>query len=365
MSSLSRVFSLSDFDFELPEKLIAQHPAAQRSASRLLDGRDDANPPADRIFHELPDLLQPGDLLVFNDTRVIKARIFGEKASGGRLELLVERVLEGNDVVAHMRVSKKPLPGSRIHLCGGKNGGGFDAVLRGRWPDENGPLFHLSFEGPRGETPHELMERFGHLPLPPYIERQQETGNDPDAAEDSERYQTVFAARPGAVAAPTAALHFDDAVLARLAERGIERASVTLHVGAGTFQPVKTENLADHQMHSEWYEIPLATLAALERCRQRGGRIIAVGTTTVRTLESWAQTGNFSGDTRIFITPGFEYQVVDLLITNFHLPKSTLMMLVSAFAGYEHIRALYAHAVQERYRFFSYGDAMLLARRSA
>ena len=364
MSSLSRVFSLSDFDFELPEKLIAQHPAAQRSASRLLDGRDDANPPADRIFHELPDLLQPGDLLVFNDTRVIKARIFGEKASGGRLELLVERVLEGNDVVAHMRVSKKPLPGSRIHLCGGKNGGGFDAVLRGRWPDENGPLFHLSFEGPRGETPHELMERFGHLPLPPYIERHQETGNDPDAAEDSERYQTVFAARPGAVAAPPAALHFDDAVLARLAERGIERASVTLHVGAGTFQPVKTENLADHQMHSEWYEIPLATLAALERCRQRGGRVVAVGTTTVLTLESWAQTGNFSGDTRIFITPGFEYQVVDLLITNFHLPKSTLMMLVSAFAGYEQVMALYRHAIAQEYRFFSYGDSMLLKKKS-
>ncbi|MDR0227192.1 MAG: tRNA preQ1(34) S-adenosylmethionine ribosyltransferase-isomerase QueA [Burkholderiaceae bacterium] len=363
MSSLPRVFSLSDFDFELPEALIAQHPAPQRSASRLLDGRDAGSPAHDRIFNELPDLLQPGDLLVFNDTRVLKARIFGEKASGGRLELLVERVLAGNEVVAHMRVSKKPLPGSRIHLCGGKNRGGFDAVLLGRWPDENGPLFRLSFEGPRGETPHELMERFGHLPLPPYIERKQEGGNDPSAAEDSERYQTVFAARPGAVAAPTAALHFDEQVLSRLAERGVERASVTLHVGAGTFQPVKTENLADHQMHSEWYDIPLPTLAAMERCRQRGGRIIAVGTTTVRTLESWAQTGQLSGDTQIFITPGFQYQVVDLLITNFHLPKSTLMMLVSAFAGYEHVMGLYRHAIAGQYRFFSYGDSMILEKK--
>ena len=356
-----REFNLSDFDFELPESLIAQHPAAVRSASRLLDAR--TSELTDRIFNELPDLLQPGDLLVFNDTKVLKARIFGEKESGGKLEILVERVLQGNEVVAHMRVSKKPLIGGRMHLCGGLKNGGFDAVLLGRWPDENGQLFHLTFTGPKGETPYELMEQHGHLPLPPYIERQQSTGEDPDEAEDTERYQTVFAAKPGAVAAPTAALHFDESVLGRLKERGVERASVTLHVGAGTFQPVKTENLSEHVMHSEWYSIPMATLAALERTRQRGGRIVAVGTTTVRTLESWAKSGNISGDTNIFITPGFEYQVVDMLITNFHLPKSTLMMLVSAFAGYEHIMNLYKHAIAEQYRFFSYGDSMLLSRK--
>ena len=360
MSSCTREFTLSDFDFDLPESLIAQHPTAVRSASRLLDGR--SLPPTDRIFRELPDLLQPGDLLVFNDTKVIKARVFGEKASGGKIELLVERVLQNNEVVAHMRVSKKPLPGAKIHLCGGLKNGGFEASLLGRWPDENGPLFHLSFKGNQGESPYELLEQFGHLPLPPYIERQQNAEHDPDEKEDSERYQTVFAAHPGAVAAPTAALHFDETVLAALQAKGVERASVTLHVGAGTFQPVKTENLADHTMHSEWYDIPLPTLAAMERCRQRGGRIIAVGTTTVRTLESWAKYGNISGDTSIFITPGFQYQVVDMLITNFHLPKSTLMMLVSAFAGYEHIMGMYQHAIAQHYRFFSYGDSMLLER---
>ena len=357
----NREFMLSDFDFELPESLIAQHPMAQRSASRLLDGR--AHTPVDRVFRDLPDLLEPGDLLVFNDTRVLKARIFGEKASGGKLEILIERVLQDNQVVAHMRVSKKPLVGGRMHLCGGIARGGFDAVLLGRWPDENGALFHLELTGANGETPYELMEKFGHLPLPPYIERHQETGDDPDEAQDNERYQTVFATQPGAVAAPTAALHFDEDVLERLQERGVERASVTLHVGAGTFQPVKTEKLSEHTMHSEWYSIPLDTLAALERCRQRGGRIVAVGTTTVRTLESWARSGRVSGDTSIFITPGFQYRVVDLLITNFHLPKSTLMMLVSAFAGYEHVMSLYRHAIARQYRFFSYGDSMLLEKK--
>jgi S-adenosylmethionine:tRNA ribosyltransferase-isomerase len=260
-----------------------------------------------------------------------------------------------------MKVSKKPQPGSTVHMAGGRQAGGFDATLLGRWPDEDGPLFRFALHGPAGESPWELMERHGHLPLPPYIERQQHTGHDPDAAEDSQRYQTVFARAPGAVAAPTAALHFDEAVLADLAARGIERASVTLHVGAGTFQPVKTENLAEHQMHSEWYEVPLATLAALERCRQRGGRVVAVGTTTVRTLESWARSGLATGDTNIFITPRVCFQVVDLLVTNFHLPKSTLMMLVSAFAGYDQVMALYRHAIAQEYRFFSYGDAMLMA----
>ena len=359
-ASAPRTFTLSDFDFALPPALIAQHPAPERSASRLLDGRQ--LPPTDRIFRELPNLLRAGDLLVFNDTRVVKARLFGEKASGGKLELLIERVLTGHEVVAHMKVSKKPQSGSTVLMAGGRAAGGFDATLLSRWPDENGPLFRFALHGPAGESPWELMERHGHLPLPPYIERQQHTGNDPDAAEDSQRYQTVFARAPGAVAAPTAALHFDDAVLADLAARGIARAGVTLHVGAGTFQPVKTENLAEHQMHSEWYDVPLATRQAIADCRARGGKVIAVGTTTVRTLESWAQTGQTSGDTRIFITPGFEFKLVDRLITNFHLPKSSLMMLVSAFAGYEHIMALYAHAIRERYRFFSYGDAMLLTK---
>ncbi|WP_311222897.1 MULTISPECIES: tRNA preQ1(34) S-adenosylmethionine ribosyltransferase-isomerase QueA [unclassified Acidovorax] len=364
-SAPAHMFTLSDFDFSLPPELIAQHPAPERSASRLLDGR--AMQPADRIFRELPGLLRAGDLLVFNDTRVVKARLFGEKASGGKLELLIERVLSpdagaGNEVVAHMKVSKKPLPGSTVLMAGGRRAGGFDATLLSRWPDENGPLFRFALHGPAGETPWELMERHGHLPLPPYIERQQNAEHDPDEAEDSHRYQTVFARAPGAVAAPTAALHFDDAVLADLAARGVERASVTLHVGAGTFQPVKTENLAEHRMHSEWYEVPLATLAALERCRQRGGRVVAVGTTTVRTLESWARSGQATGDTDIFITPGFGFRVVDVLITNFHLPKSTLMMLVSAFAGYAHVMGLYRHAIAQRYRFFSYGDSMLLER---
>ena len=341
----SRPFTLADFDFELPPELIAQHPAAERSASRLLDGTGPA--PIDRIFKELPSLLRAGDLLVFNDTQVIKARLFGEKSTGGKVELLVERVLQDHEVVAHMKVSKKPPVGSTLEMVGG-----FSATLLGRWTDEDGALFRFRFSG----EPHALMAAHGHVPLPPYIEHG-------DSAEDEQRYQTVFARHPGAVAAPTAALHFDEPLLAELAARGIERASVTLHVGAGTFQPVKTENLAEHKMHREWYQVPLDTLAALERCRQRGGRVVAVGTTTVRTLESWAQSGQTSGDTQIFITPGFSFKVVDVLITNFHLPKSTLMMLVSALAGYEPIMALYRHAIAHQYRFFSYGDAMLLERR--
>jgi S-adenosylmethionine:tRNA ribosyltransferase-isomerase len=339
-----RNFTLGDFDFALPPELIAQHPAAERSGSRLLDGTGPE--PVDRIFRALPSLLREGDLLVFNDTQVIKARLFGEKPTGGRLELLVERVLQGREVAAHMKVSKKPAPGTVLRMDGG-----FEATLLGRWPEEDGPLFRLAFS----EEPHAAMERHGHVPLPPYIEHA-------DTDEDARRYQTVFAAKPGAVAAPTAALHFDEALLAELQERGIERANVTLHVGAGTFQPVKTENIAEHRMHSEWYEVPDATQAAIARLRARGGRLVAVGTTTVRTLESWAQSGAARGDTSIFITPGFGFRHVDLLVTNFHLPKSTLMMLVSAFAGHDRVMALYRHAVAQRYRFFSYGDAMLLAR---
>ena len=341
-----RTFTLGDFDFALPPDLIAQHPAPERSASRLLDGT--GLQPADRIFRELPSLMREGDLLVFNDTRVVKARLFGEKPTGGRLELLIERVLQGREVVAHMKVSKKPPVGTVLAMDGG-----FTATLLGRWPQEDGALFRLEFSA----DPYEVMERHGHVPLPPYIEHA-------DTADDEKRYQTVFARNPGAVAAPTAALHFDEAVLAALAARGVQQASVTLHVGAGTFQPVKTENIAEHRMHSEWYDVPVATQEAIAATRGRGGRIVAVGTTTVRTLESWASTGQASGDTSIFITPGFQFRVVDLLVTNFHLPKSTLMMLVSALAGYDRVMALYRHAIAQRYRFFSYGDAMLLARES-
>lgn len=341
-----RTFTLSDFDFELPEQLIAQHPAAERSASRLLDGRQAT--PVDRIFKTLPELLQPGDLLVFNDTQVIKARLFGEKATGGKLELLIERVLGGpqHEVVAHMKVSKKPPVGATLHMIGD-----FTATLLGRWPDADGPLFKFSLS----DDPYTLMQAHGHVPLPPYITHE-------DTAEDESRYQTVFAKNPGAVAAPTAALHFDEGVLAGLKARGVQTAHVTLHVGAGTFQPCKTENIADHIMHSEWYQVPESTAQAIADAQARGARVVAVGTTTVRTLESWAKTGLTSGDTNIFITPGFEWKVVDFLITNFHLPKSTLMMLVSAFAGYEHIMALYQHAIAHHYRFFSYGDSMLLSR---
>ena len=339
-----RTFTTSDFDFALPPELIAQHPAPERSGSRLLDGSGAA--PVDRTFRDLPTLLREGDLLVFNDTQVVKARLFGEKPSGGKLELLIERVLPDGTVAAHMKVSKKPRAGTVLRMAGG-----FEAELLGRWPEPQGPLFHLRLSS----DAYALMAAHGHVPLPPYV-------THADTAEDESRYQTVFAKNPGAVAAPTAALHFDDALLAAIDARGARRACVTLHVGAGTFQPVKTESLADHVMHRERYHVPPETVQAIADCRARGGRVVAVGTTSVRTLESWAASGEPSGDTGIFITPGFGFKVVDALITNFHLPRSTLMMLVSAFAGYERVMALYAHAVQQRYRFFSYGDAMWLVR---
>jgi S-adenosylmethionine:tRNA ribosyltransferase-isomerase len=337
---------LADFDFALPPELIAQHPAAERSASRLLDGSSSL--PVDRAFRDLPALLAPGDLLVFNDTRVIKARLLGEKPTGGAVELLVERVLPGHEVWAHVRASKSPRAGSSLRLAGA-----FDAEVLGRaGPDES--LYHLRFPA----EPLALLEAFGHVPLPPYIAHA-------DSAEDAERYQTVFAARPGAVAAPTAALHFDAGVLAALAARGVAMANVTLHVGAGTFQPVRSENIAEHRMHSEWFEVPESTVAEVAAARAGGGRVVAVGTTTLRALESAARGGTLEatvGETDIFITPGFEFRVVDRLLTNFHLPKSTLMMLVSAFAGHAQVMALYRHAIESRYRFFSYGDAMWLAR---
>ena len=339
-------YTLSDFDFALPPELIAQHPADERSASRLLDGRDAAA--VDRRFRDLPDLLRSGDLLVFNDTRVIKARLLGVKATGGAAEALVERVLPDHEVLAHLRTSKSPKAGSRLRFADA-----FDVQVIGRGGPQDS-LFRLRFPA----DPLALLEAHGHVPLPPYI-------THADTADDEARYQTVFAAKPGAVAAPTAALHFDAAVLDALAACGVSTANVTLHVGAGTFQPVRTEDLSQHRMHSEWFEVSAQTIAEIERTRSAGGRIIAVGTTTLRALESAARDGTLQAgarETDIFITPGFRFRVVDLLVTNFHLPKSTLMMLVSAFAGHAHVRALYAHAVRERYRFFSYGDAMLLAR---
>ncbi|HET9977738.1 MAG TPA: tRNA preQ1(34) S-adenosylmethionine ribosyltransferase-isomerase QueA [Burkholderiaceae bacterium] len=341
-------YTLADFDFALPPELVAQHPAAQRSASRLLDGRGMA--PVDRIFRDLPTLLDAGDLLVFNDTRVVKARLFGRKASGGAVEALVERVLADNEVLAQLRASKSPRAASAIRFADA-----FDAEVLGRaGPDDS--LYRLRFPA----DPHALLEAHGHVPLPPYI-------THTDAPDDEARYQTVFADKPGAVAAPTAALHFDEALLAALAARGVQSARLTLHVGAGTFAPIRTERIEDHRMHSEWCEVGEATVAAIEAARARGGRIVAVGTTTVRTLESAARAGGgllapWRGETDIFITPGFEFRVVDALVTNFHLPRSTLMMLVCAFAGHAHVMALYRHAIEARYRFFSYGDAMLLAR---
>lgn len=355
-----RTFTLSDFDFELPPERIAQHPAPERSASRLLDGT--GAQPADRIFRELPALLNPGDLLVFNDTRVVKARLFGEKPTGGKVELLVERVLPGNQVAAHMRVSKKPEIGTTLAMVGSP---AFRATLLGRWPDADGSLFRFVLSNDEGDDPFTLMERHGHVPLPPYIEHA-------DTAADAERYQTVFAARPGAVAAPTAALHFDAAMLDALAARGVRRAALTLHVGAGTFQPVRVDDISEHRMHSEWFEIGADTVAAIAATRAAGGRVVAVGTTTLRALESAALRSEdgtalqpYRGETDIFITPGFRFRVVDVLLTNFHLPRSTLLMLVSAFSGHAHVMALYRHAVESRYRFFSYGDAMLLKRRDA
>lgn len=347
MTTPSPTHTLSDFDFHLPPELVAQYPAAERSASRLLDGTGAL--PVDRVFRDLPQLLRPGDLLVFNDTRVIKARLFGEKPTGGAVEALVERVLPNNEVLAHLRASKSPKAGGTIAFANGA----FEAEVLGRaGPDD--ALFHLRFPS----DPLALLQAHGHVPLPPYITHE-------DNAADIERYQTVFAERPGAIAAPTASLHFDGQVLAALKARGIGSARVTLHVGAGTFQPVRSENLDEHKMHSEWFEVGEATVAEIATTRARGGRVVAAGTTTLRALESAAIDGTLRAgarDTTLFIRPGFRFNVVDRLITNFHLPKSTLLMLVSALAGHEHVKALYRHAIEARYRFFSYGDAMLLSR---
>jgi len=339
----------SDFHYDLPPDLIAQAPLPERSASRLLVvPRGDA-PVVDRGIRDLPELLQPGDLLVFNDTRVIPARLFGRKASGGRVEILVERLLPGNEARVQVGASKTPKPGSRIALDAGG-----DAEVLAR----DGGFHHLRFHV--SEPLEAWLEHAGRLPLPPYIQRE-------PGADDAERYQTVFAREPGAVAAPTAGLHFDEALLAALRERGVQTGHVTLHVGAGTFQPVRVDDLSAHRMHSEWLNVGAELVEQVRRTRAAGGRVIAVGTTVVRALESALvdplQDGTlqpFAGETSIFIVPGYRIRSVDALLTNFHLPESTLLMLVSAFAGKARIDAAYAHAVRERYRFFSYGDAMLL-----
>ncbi len=336
-----------DFHFDLPPELIAQRPLPERTASRLLVLPAEG-PVQDRRFTDLEALLRPGDLLVLNNTRVIPARLHGRKATGGRVEVLVERVLDAHTVLAHVRASKSPRSGTTLHF------GGTEATVLGREED----LFRLHLAG---ETWPALLAREGHVPLPPYIER-------PDEAADRERYQTVYAREAGAVAAPTAGLHFSADLLARLRERGVETAEVTLHVGAGTFQPVRVAHIADHRMHAERVSVPAETCARVAACRARGGRVVAVGTTSVRSLETAARDGTlrpFEGDTRLFITPGYRFRVVDLLLTNFHLPESTLLMLVCALGGHERVMAAYRHAVAARYRFFSYGDAMLVERNDA
>jgi len=335
----------TDFYYHLPEALIAQQPLAQRSASRLLCMDKRTGRLSDRKFSDLPELLNPGDLLVFNNTEVIPARLYAHKATGGRVEILVERLLNQRQCLAQVRASKSPKPGGTLLL---ENGAELQVLER-----QEG-FFHLrSAEADLMD----LLKNLGHMPLPPYITRE-------DDATDRRRYQTVYAETPGAVAAPTAGLHFDEELLRRLQDAGVESTTVTLHVGAGTFQPVRVDDIEDHEMHAEWLEVTRAACDAVAAARARGGRVVAVGTTAVRSLETAAQGGAlapWSGDSRIFIYPPYRFRVVDALITNFHLPESTLLMLVSAFAGHEHTLAAYRHAVEKGYRFFSYGDATFLS----
>ena len=347
---------VSDFHFDLPDELIARYPQPERTASRLLQLDGNSGELVDGTFTDVLDKIQPGDLVVFNNTRVIPARLFGRKASGGKLEVLVERVLDETRILAHVRCSKSPKPGSTIFV--GDNDE-FSALMVAR----HDALFELDFQSDLNVL--SILEQIGHMPLPPYIDR-------PDEDSDKERYQTVYNQKPGAVAAPTAGLHFDQPLLDKIAQKGAEFAYVTLHVGAGTFQPVKVENINDHHMHAEYVEVPQEVVEAIQATRARGGRVIAVGTTSVRSLESAAQDAlkkgtplaPFFGDTEIFIYPGYEYQLVDALITNFHLPESTLIMLVSAFAGYDNTMNAYRHAVKKQYRFFSYGDAMFITKKT-
>ena len=340
---------LSDFNYELPADLIAQYPLANRTDSRLLEVKAEGVNHAqliDRQFKDILSIIKPGDLLVFNDTKVIPARLHGKKETGGIVELLIERITGDMQAWVQIRASKVPKTGSIIHIQN-QSGETFPVEMIGY----DGRFYEVRFP----KNIFELLERFGELPLPPYIEHQ------PDS-EDAQRYQTVIAKNPGAVAAPTAGLHFDEKILQQLKDLGAHLASITLHVGAGTFTPVREEDLSKHKMHHEWFSIPEETLQGIEKTKQQGGRVIAVGTTSLRALESQALNQHNSGETNLFITPGFEFKTVDCLLTNFHLPKSTLLMLVSAFAGMGNIRAAYQHAIDQKYRFFSYGDAMFLSR---
>lgn len=339
---------LTQFDFDLPEHLIAQNPPTVRGSSRLLVALPH-QAVADQHFADLVDYIDAGDVLIFNNTKVMKARLFGKKASGGQIEALIERVLDNHTALAHIRSSKSPKVGAELI---------FADEIHAIMVERVGELFKIQFAG--SLNVYELLEQYGALPLPPYIERAAD-------ADDDHRYQTVYAKHQGAVAAPTAGLHFTDDILSSLQAKGVIFTEVTLHVGAGTFQPVRVQNIAEHQMHSEWFHVSEATVAAIEAAKQRGNQIWSVGTTSLRAIESAARSGSLkagSGDTNIFITPGFKFQVIDRLITNFHLPKSTLLMLVSAFSGSLNIRSLYQHAIDQQYRFFSYGDAMILGRAS-
>ncbi|MHA2940072.1 tRNA preQ1(34) S-adenosylmethionine ribosyltransferase-isomerase QueA [Vibrio sp. RC27] len=348
---------VSDFHFDLPDELIARYPKTERTASRLLQLDGNSGELFDRSFKDILSLVNPGDLLVFNNTRVIPARMFGRKATGGKLEVLVERMLDEHRILAHVRCSKPPKPGTDLML--GENDE-YSAVMVAR----HDALFEIEVCGDKPIL--DVLNHIGHMPLPPYIDR-------PDEETDKERYQTVYNEKPGAVAAPTAGLHFDSDLLDQIQQKGVDMAYVTLHVGAGTFQPVRVDNIHDHHMHAEYVEVSQEVVDAIEVTKARGGRVIAVGTTSVRSLESAAQAAQKKGqliapffdDTEIFIFPGYEYRVVDCLITNFHLPESTLIMLVSAFAGYDHVMAAYQHAVEQAYRFFSYGDAMFIEKQTA
>ncbi|KEK27815.1 MULTISPECIES: tRNA preQ1(34) S-adenosylmethionine ribosyltransferase-isomerase QueA [Shewanella] len=342
---------VTDFSFDLPDELIARYPMAQRTASRLLTLDGNTGTLADKQFTDLLEMINPGDLMVFNNTRVIPARLFGQKASGGKLEILVERMLDDKRILAHVRSSKSPKVDSIIHLDGG-----YEMKMAAR----HDALFELELLSDL--TILEVLEAVGHMPLPPYIDR-------PDEDADKERYQTVYNQNPGAVAAPTAGLHFDDVMLEALKAKGVNIAFVTLHVGAGTFQPVRVDNVLEHKMHSEWANVPQDVVDLIAQTKAAGKRVVAVGTTSVRSLESAARASEgeltaFSGDTDIFIYPGYQFQIVDAMITNFHLPESTLIMLVSAFAGFDHVMAAYQHAITQKYRFFSYGDAMFVTKKA-
>ena len=342
---------VTDFSFDLPDELIARYPMAQRTASRLLTLDGNTGTLADKQFTDLLEMINPGDLMVFNNTRVIPARLFGQKASGGKLEILVERMLDDKRILAHVRSSKSPKVDSIIHLDGG-----YEMKMAAR----HDALFELELLSDL--TILEVLEAVGHMPLPPYIDR-------PDEDADKERYQTVYNQNPGAVAAPTAGLHFDDVMLEALKAKGVNIAFVTLPVGAGTFQPVRVDNVLEHKMHSEWANVPQDVVDLIAQTKAAGKRVVAVGTTSVRSLESAARASEgelkaFSGDTDIFIYPGYQFQIVDAMITNFHLPESTLIMLVSAFAGFDHVMAAYQHAITQKYRFFSYGDAMFVTKKA-